>query len=29
MLGTHYFILNDQAKLDRFDGEAFQLGDLP
>lgn len=26
MLGTHYFILNDQATLGRFDGEAFQIG---
>ncbi|MBC8079106.1 MAG: hypothetical protein H7X86_02090 [Gorillibacterium sp.] len=26
IVGTHYFILNDQAGLGRFDGEAFQIG---
>ena len=26
LLGTHYFILNDQAYLGRFDGENYQIG---
>lgn len=26
LLGTHYFILNDQALLGRFDGENYQIG---
>lgn len=26
LVGTHYFILNDQATLGRFDGENYQIG---
>ena len=26
LLGTHYFILNDQSYLGRFDGENYQIG---
>jgi hypothetical protein len=26
LVGTHYFILNDQALLGRFDGENYQIG---
>ena len=26
MVGAHYFILNDQELLGRFDGENFQIG---
>ena len=26
MVGVHYFVLNDQEALGRFDGENFQIG---